>query len=107
MGLAQQIVGYQTALVGAQIDREQSLLRIHEVRNTEPSALTVPPGLQIPMTASPCQHVANSTRPFTAADMLHDPELMLLPAAKDMGATAYLGVPVTLSDGSFVFSAHW
>ena len=97
---AQQVVGYQTALM-SQIDREQSLLRIHEVLNTDPSALTVPPGLQIPMTASPCQHVASSTRPFTASDMLNDPELMLLPAAKDMGATAYLGVPVTLSDGTF------
>ena len=33
--------------------------------------------------------------------MLSDPELMLLPAAKDMGATAYLGVPVVLADGTF------
>ena len=53
------------------------------------------------LTASPCQHVASSVRPFNSSDMHADPDLALLPAAKDMGATAYLGVPVVLADGSF------
>ncbi len=99
LAAAQQVLGYQTVLM-SQIDPEQSLLRIHAVQNTDP-ALTVPLGLQIPLTASPCQHVATSVRPFNASDMHADPDLALLPAAKDMGATAYLGVPVVLADGSF------
>jgi GAF domain-containing protein len=99
LAAAQQTIGYQTVLM-SQIDRDQSLLRIHAVLNADP-ALTVPPGLQIPLTASPCQHVASSVQPFNAADMASDRDLALLPAAKDMGAKAYLGVPVVLGDGSF------
>lgn len=99
VGVAQEVVGYQTALI-SHVDTEQALLRIHEAVNTD-EALTVPVGLQIPMTASPCQFVASSKAPFIAADMLNDPELMLLPAARDMGAAAYLGVPITLSNGRF------
>ena len=99
LATAQQLIGYQTVLM-SQVDREQSLLRIHAVLNTDP-ALTVPPGLQIPLTASPCQHVASSVLPFNASNMPTDAGLALLPACKDMGATAYMGVPVMLSDGSF------
>src|SRR5215210_6735361 len=97
--VAQKILGYQTVLI-SQIDPEKSQLRIHAVLNTDP-ALTVPPGLQIPLTASPCQHVASSIQPFKAGDMFADPDLAMLPACKDMGAKAYLGVPVIAADGSF------
>jgi len=99
LAAAQEVVGYQTTLM-SQIDREHALLRIHAVLNTDP-ALTVPAGLQIPLTASPCQHIASSVLPFTASNMHADADLALLPACRDMGATAYLGVPVVLSDGSF------
>jgi len=97
--VAQRILGYQTVLI-SQIDREKSQLRIHAVLNTDP-ALVVPPGLQIPLTASPCQHVAGSIQPFEAANMLADPALAVLPACKDLGAKAYVGVPVIAPDGSF------
>jgi GAF domain-containing protein len=97
--VAQKIVGYQTVLI-SQIDPEKSQLRIHAVLNTDP-ALTVPPGLQIPLTASPCQHVAGSIQPFKAYDMFADPDLAMLPACKDMGAKVYIGVPVVVADGSF------
>jgi hypothetical protein len=36
-----------------------------------------------------------------AADMQADEGLAVLPAAKDMGARGYIGVPIVLSDGSF------
>src|SRR3954452_17337253 len=78
LSVAQKILGYQTVLI-SQIDPEKSQLRIHAVLNTDP-ALTVPPGLQIPLTASPCQHVAGSIQPFEAANMLADPALAVLPA---------------------------
>jgi diguanylate cyclase len=97
--VAQKLLDYQTVLI-TQIDPVKAQLRIHEVLNTDP-ALTVPPGLQIPLTASPCQHVASSIQPFEAGDMFADPELALLPACKDMGAKAYVGVPVVMADGSF------
>jgi hypothetical protein len=95
----QKIIGFQTVLV-TDISKERSTLRILAVRNTDP-ALTVPPGLEIPLTASPCQHVASSTAPFMSADMQADAGLAVLPAAKDMGAKGYIGVPVLLADGSF------
>jgi GAF domain-containing protein len=99
LAVAQKILGYQTVLI-SQIDPERSQLRIHAVLNSDP-ALTVPPGLQIPLTASPCQHVAGSIQPFEADDMFSDPDLAMLPACKDMGARAYVGVPVVVADGSF------
>lgn len=99
LSVAQKILGYQTVLI-SQIDRAKSQLRIHAVSNTDP-ALTVPPGLQIPLTASPCQHVASSIEPFKAGDMFTDPDLAMLPACKDMGAKAYVGVPIVAADGSF------
>jgi GAF domain-containing protein len=97
--VAQQAVGYRTVLV-THIDVPQCLLQIHAVLNTDP-ALVVPAGLQIPMTASPCQHVATGVAPLAVADMQAVPDLAVLPAAKDMGARAYLGVPVLLADGTF------
>lgn len=96
---AQEILGYQTVLI-SQISRTSSQLRIFAVLNTDP-ALTVPAGLQIPLSASPCQHVAGSIQPFKSADMVAEPELAALPACKDMGAKAYIGVPVFAVDGSF------
>ena len=63
--------------------------------------MTVPPGLQIPLTASPGQHVPASVRPFLAGDLSADPQHAVLPAAKDMGARAYIGVPIVLADGTF------
>jgi hypothetical protein len=84
----------------SEISTTHSQLRVHAVRNTDP-ALTVPQGLQIPLTDSPCKHVARSTAPFAHGDMHADADLAGLPAAKDLGATSYLGVPVLLADGSF------
>jgi diguanylate cyclase len=99
LNAAQQITGFETVLI-SEISTAKSELRIHAVENTQPT-LTVPEGLIIPLTASPCQHVASSVSPFVSTDMHADAELAMLPAAKDMGATSYLGVPVVLSDGSF------
>jgi GAF domain-containing protein len=99
LDVAQQITGFETVLI-SEISTARSELRIHAVENTQPG-LTVPAGLTIPLTASPCQHVANSVSPFVSTDMHADAELAVLPAAKDMGATSYIGVPVVLADGSF------
>jgi GAF domain-containing protein len=93
------IIGFQTVLV-SQIDMAKSEIFIRAVQNSDP-ALTVPAGLEIPLTASPCQHVAHSVAPFSAADMHADANLANLPAAKEMGATSYIGVPIVLADGSF------
>jgi GAF domain-containing protein len=99
LGAAQRITGFQTVLL-SEISTAKSELRIHAVQNSDP-ALTVPLGLQIPLTASPCQHVAASVEPFVSTDMQANAELSALPAARDMGASAYIGVPVVLGDGSF------
>jgi diguanylate cyclase len=99
LAVTQKILGYQTVLI-SQIDPAKSQLRIHAVLNGDP-ALTVSPGLQIPLTASPCQRVAGSIQPFEAANMSADPTLATLPACKDLGAKAYVGVPIIVADGSF------
>jgi GAF domain-containing protein len=99
LDVAQQITQFETVLI-SDINTVRSELRVHAVENTQP-ALTVPAGLTIPLTASPCQRVASSVSPFTSADMHADAELAVLPAAKDMGASSYIGVPVVLPDGSF------
>ena len=95
----QHITGLDTTLV-SRIDRSTSELRVLAAHNASPS-LTVPAGLQIPLRMSPCHRVAGSDQPFICADMREDPELAVLPAAKDLGACAYVGVPVVLADGSF------
>jgi diguanylate cyclase len=99
LDVAQQITQFETVLI-SDISTARSELRIHAVENTQPT-LTVPAGLTIPLTASPCQHVASSVSPFVSTDMHADAELAVLPAAKDMGASSYIGVPVVLADGSF------
>jgi len=99
LDVAQQITQHETVLI-SEINTARSELRIHAVQNTQPE-LTVPAGLTIPLTASPCQHVASSISPFISSDMHADAELAVLPAAKDMGASSYIGVPVVLPDGSF------
>jgi GAF domain-containing protein len=99
LAVLQRITGLDTTLV-SQIDRSKSELRVLAAHNAAPS-LTVPAGLQIPLSMSPCHRVAGSDQPFISADMREDPELAVLPAAKDLGACAYVGVPVVLADGAF------
>jgi GAF domain-containing protein len=99
LGAAQRITGFQTVLL-SEISTEKGELCIHAVENSDP-ALTVPLGLKIPLASSPCQHVATSVEPFVSTNMQANAELSVLPAAKDMGASAYIGVPVVLGDGSF------
>ena len=99
LGIAQDVLAFDTVLV-SEISTAHSQLRVHAVQNTDP-AMSVPQGLQIPLTASPCKHVADAVAPFTHGDMHADADLAGLPAAKDMGATSYVGVPVVLADGSF------
>jgi diguanylate cyclase len=99
LDVVQKIIKFQTVLI-SEISTAKAQLRVHAVKNADP-ALTVPLGLQIPLSDSPCHHVASAGEPFTAADMHADLELAMLPAAKDMGATSYIGVPIVLADGSF------
>ncbi len=77
-----------------------SSLHVIAACNTDP-ALNLPAGLKIQLTMSPGRNVAGSDSPFTSADMREDAELPVLPTARDLGACAYVGVPVLLADGSF------
>jgi GAF domain-containing protein len=99
LATAQQITGLETTLM-TNIHKADSALQVIAAYNNDP-ALNVPAGLQIPLTMSPCRNVAGSDRPFVSADMRQDAELAALPAAKDLGACAYVGVPVFLADGAF------
>ena len=99
LAVVQHITGLETTLM-TNIRKAESALHVIAVYNTDP-ALNVPAGLEIPLTMSPCRNVAGSDRPFISADMREDAELAALPAAKDLGACAYVGVPVFLADGSF------
>ena len=97
--VVQQITGLETTLM-TNISKADASLHVIATYNSDP-ALNVPAGLQIPLTMSPCRNVAGSDRPFISADMRQDAELAVLPAAQDLGACAYVGVPVLLADGSF------
>src|SRR6185295_9583946 len=63
LDVVQEIIDFDTVLI-SEISTTASQLRVHAVKNTD-SAMTVPLGLQIPLTASPCQHVASAVAPFT------------------------------------------
>ncbi len=95
----QQITGLQSVLI-TQIGKADSTLHVIAAYNTDP-ALTIPAGLQLPLMMSPCHRVAGSDEPFTMADLREDAELAVLPATKDLGACAYVGVPILRADGSF------
>ena len=95
----QQITGLETTLM-TNISKADSTLHIIAAYNSAPG-LNIPAGLELPLTMSPCRNVAGSDRPFISADMRQDAELAVLPAAKDLGACAYVGVPLLLADGSF------
>lgn len=99
LAVVQQVTGLETTLM-TNIRKAESALHVIAAYNTDP-ALNVPAGLEIPLTMSPCRNVAGSDSPFISADMREDAELAALPAAKDLGACAYVGVPVFLADGSF------
>jgi GAF domain-containing protein len=99
LATAQRLTGLQTLLL-THISKTDSTLHVIAVRNTDP-ALTIPEGLQIPLTMSPCRNVAGEDAPFLMADLREDAELAVLPATKDMGACAYIGVPVIRADGTF------
>ena len=95
----QQIIGLQSVLI-TQISKADSTLHVIAAHNTDP-ALTIPAGLQLPLTMSPCHGVAGSDEPFMMVDLREDAELAVLPATKDLGAYAYVGVPILRADGSF------
>ena len=96
----QQIIGLQSVLI-TQIDKAASTLQVLAAHNSDP-ALTIPAGLQLPLTMSPCHRVAGADEPFMMADLRDDAELAVLPATKDLGACAYVGVPIRRADGTFV-----
>jgi sigma-B regulation protein RsbU (phosphoserine phosphatase) len=95
----QRITGLQSVLM-SQIGKADSTLQIVAAHNTDP-ALTIPAGLKLPLTMSPCLRVAGADEPFVMADLREDAELAVLPATKDMGVCAYVGVPILRADGSF------
>ena len=96
----QQITGLQSVLI-TRINKADSTLQVVAAHNPDP-ALTIPPGLQLPLTMSPCHRVAGADEPFMMADLRDDAELAVLPATKDLGACAYVGVPIRRADGTFV-----
>ena len=96
----QQIIGLQSVLI-TRIDKDAATLRVIAAHNTDP-ALSIPAGLQLPLTLSPCHRVAGPEEPFLMADLRADAELAGLPATKDLGACAYVGVPILRTDGAFL-----
>ncbi len=86
----------------AHLDRTQSTFRVVDVRGGAGFGLR--PNLALPLEETPCAHMAEDRGPRLVPDVELHPLYGKLPAQRVMGARAYLGVPVELSNGARVGS---
>jgi diguanylate cyclase (GGDEF)-like protein len=86
----------------AHLDRGQFIHRIVDVRNG--TGLGLRSNLAIPLGDAFCSHMAEGRAPRLCNDVARHEVYATLPMQQRMGARAYLGVPLELSDGTRVGS---
>jgi diguanylate cyclase (GGDEF)-like protein len=86
----------------AHLDRGQFIHRIVDTRNG--TGVGLRSNLAIPLGDAFCSHMAEDRAPRVCNDVNRDPVYASLPMQKRVGARAYLGVPLELSDGTRVGS---
>jgi diguanylate cyclase (GGDEF)-like protein len=86
----------------AHLDRGESIHRIVDARNGNGVGLRS--NLAIPLTDAYCSHMAEERAPRLCNDVGRDPVYAELPMQQRVGARAYLGAPLELSDGTRVGS---
>jgi diguanylate cyclase (GGDEF)-like protein len=86
----------------AHLDRGQFIHRIVDARNG--GSIGLRSNLAIPLGDAFCSHMAEDRAPRTCNDLARHPIYARLPMQDRVGARAYLGVPLELSDGTRVGS---
>jgi diguanylate cyclase (GGDEF)-like protein len=86
----------------AHLDRGQFIHRIVDARNG--SGVGLRSNLAIPLGDAFCSHMAEDRAPRLCNDVPRDQVYSTLPMQERVGARAYLGVPLELSDGTRVGS---
>jgi diguanylate cyclase (GGDEF)-like protein len=86
----------------AHLDRSQATHRIVDARNG--SGVGLRSNLAIPLGDAFCSHMAEDRAPRLCNAVGRDPVYRDLPMQEQVGARAYLGVPLELSDGTRVGS---
>jgi diguanylate cyclase (GGDEF)-like protein len=86
----------------AHLDRAQFIHRIVDARNG--SGIGLRSNLAIPLGDAFCSHMAEDRAPRVCNHVARDPVYSTLPMQERVGARAYLGVPLELSDGTRVGS---
>ncbi len=86
----------------AHLDRGQFIHRIVDTRNG--TGVGLRSNLAIPLGDAFCSHMAEDRAPRVCNDVNRDPVYASLPMQERVGARAYLGVPLELSDGTRVGS---
>jgi diguanylate cyclase (GGDEF)-like protein len=86
----------------AHLDRGQFIHRIVDVRNG--AGLGLRSNLAIPLGDAFCSHMAEGRAPRLCNDVARHEVFATLPMQERVGARAYLGVPLELSDGTRVGS---
>src|SRR3954466_8313036 len=86
----------------AHLDRGQLIHRIVDARGGAPLGLRS--NLAIPLGDAFCSHMAEDRGPRLCNDVHRHPIYRSLPMQERVGARAYLGVPLELSDGTRVGS---
>ena len=86
----------------AHLDRSQATHRIVDARNG--GGVGLRSNLAIPLGDAFCSHMAEDRAPRLCNAVGHDPVYRDLPMQEQVGARAYLGVPLELSDGTRVGS---
>ncbi|MFL5860361.1 MAG: GAF domain-containing protein [Solirubrobacteraceae bacterium] len=94
--LAARVVGAPVALVTA-VDRDRQYFK---------SCLGLPEPWatrrETPLSHSFCQHVVTAREPVLVPDARQDPRFIDNRAIRDLGVTAYLGVPLITADGQAI-----
>jgi GAF domain-containing protein len=86
----------------AHLDRGQFIHRIVDARNG--AGVGLRSNLAVPLGDAFCSHMAEDRAPRLCNDVSREPVYGMLPMQERVGARAYLGVPLELSDGTRVGS---
>ena len=79
------------------IDRDRQFFK--SVHGSHPGWV---PSAETPLSHSLCRHPVSTGKPLVVGDAHRDPRVHEHPAVRDLGAVAYLGVPLVLADGHAV-----
>jgi PAS domain S-box-containing protein len=97
LALLRELLGMRSVFL-SRTDLEARTLTVEASLNA-PGDFAVPQGLRLPLELTPCDAVSLSGESRVVADMAADEGCAPMPSVRDLGARAYVGVPVWGTDG--------